>query len=48
MASENENTFHELAEEFHKVAISVKEAPLFAVNGILTPMINEAIFVFLE
>lgn len=39
---------HALAEEFHKVAISVKEAPLFAVNRILTPMINEAIFVLDE
>ncbi|MFC0272509.1 3-hydroxyacyl-CoA dehydrogenase NAD-binding domain-containing protein [Metabacillus herbersteinensis] len=39
---------HEVAERFHKVAISVKEAPLFAVNRILTPMINEAIFVLSE
>ena len=39
---------HQLAEKFNKVAISVKEAPLFAVNRILTPMINEAIFVLSE
>lgn len=47
----NEETFqraHTLAEQFNKVAISVKEAPLFAVNRILTPMINEAIFVLDE
>ncbi len=41
-------TAHTLAERFNKVAISVKEAPLFAVNRILTPMINEAIFVLDE
>ena len=41
-------TAHQLAEKFNKVAISVKEAPLFAVNRILTPMINEAIFVLSE
>ncbi|ANU22241.1 3-hydroxyacyl-CoA dehydrogenase NAD-binding domain-containing protein [Planococcus donghaensis] len=39
---------HQIAERFNKVAISVKEAPLFAVNRILTPMINEAIFVLSE
>lgn len=39
---------HKVAKEFNKVAISVKEAPLFAVNRILTPMINEAIFVLSE
>jgi len=39
---------HQVAERFNKVAISVKEAPLFAVNRILTPMINEAIFVLSE
>lgn len=47
----NDLTFeiaHQLAEKFNKVAISVKEAPLFAVNRILTPMINEAIFVLSE
>lgn len=41
-------TAHKIAERFHKTAISVKEAPLFAVNRILTPMINEAIFVLDE
>lgn len=39
---------HQIAERFNKTAISVKEAPLFAVNRILTPMINEAIFVLSE
>ncbi|WP_206601388.1 3-hydroxybutyryl-CoA dehydrogenase [Indiicoccus explosivorum] len=39
---------HQLAERFNKTAISVKEAPLFVVNRILTPMINEAIFVLAE
>lgn len=39
---------HQVAERFNKTAISVKEAPLFAVNRILTPMINEAIFVLSE
>lgn len=37
-----------MAEKFNKTAIAVKEAPLFAVNRILTPMINEAIFVLDE
>lgn len=47
----NDHTFevaHQLAEQFNKVAITVKEAPLFVVNRILTPMINEAIFVLSE
>ncbi|CEG21724.1 putative 3-hydroxybutyryl-CoA dehydrogenase [Planococcus massiliensis] len=39
---------HKVAQQFNKTAISVKEAPLFAVNRILTPMINEAIFVLSE
>lgn len=39
---------HDVAQQFNKTAISVKEAPLFAVNRILTPMINEAIFVLSE
>lgn len=38
----------ELANNFGKVGIEVKEAPLFAVNRILVPMINEAIFVLSE
>ena len=47
----NDHTFetaHQLAEQFNKVAINVKESPLFIVNRILTPMINEAIFVLSE
>ncbi|MHA6259105.1 3-hydroxyacyl-CoA dehydrogenase NAD-binding domain-containing protein [Sporosarcina sp. CAU 1771] len=39
---------HQLAEQFNKVAITVKESPLFIVNRILIPMINEAIFVLTE
>jgi 3-hydroxybutyryl-CoA dehydrogenase len=35
-------------EKIKKVPIEVKEAPGFAVNRILCPMINEAIFVFAE
>ncbi|WP_230309251.1 3-hydroxyacyl-CoA dehydrogenase NAD-binding domain-containing protein [Planomicrobium sp. YIM 101495] len=41
-------TAFRMAEKFNKTAIAVKEAPLFAVNRILTPMINEAIFVLDE
>ncbi|MFV8827654.1 3-hydroxyacyl-CoA dehydrogenase NAD-binding domain-containing protein [Alkalihalobacterium sp. APHAB7] len=37
-----------LVESLGKQAIDVKEAPLFAVNRILVPMINEAIFVLQE
>lgn len=37
-----------LVEAFGKVGISVHDAPLFAVNRILVPMINEAIFVLAE
>lgn len=47
----SDETFHraqKLAERFNKTAIAVKEAPLFAVNRILTPMINEAVFVLME
>lgn len=47
-SDETFNTAHEVANNFNKVSISVKEAPLFAVNRILTPMINEAIFVLSE
>lgn len=47
-SDETFETAHEVARQFNKVAISVKEAPLFAVNRILTPMINEAIFVLSE
>ncbi|MBS4191674.1 3-hydroxybutyryl-CoA dehydrogenase [Bacillus sp. FJAT-49705] len=38
----------ELVESLGKEAVSVKESPLFAVNRILVPMINEAIFVLQE
>lgn len=37
-----------ICESFGKTAITVKEAPLFAVNRILVPMINEAIIVLGE
>lgn len=37
-----------LSEKFGKTPITVNEAPGFAVNRILVPMINEAIFVFQE
>lgn len=47
-SDETFQTAHEVARHFNKVSISVKEAPLFAVNRILTPMINEAIFVLSE
>jgi len=38
----------EIAKDMGKEAIAVKEAPLFAVNRILVPMLNEAIFVLSE
>lgn len=38
----------DLCESFGKKSITVNEAPLFAVNRILVPMINEAIFVLQE
>ncbi|WHY88896.1 3-hydroxyacyl-CoA dehydrogenase NAD-binding domain-containing protein [Neobacillus novalis] len=38
----------DLCETFGKKTITVNEAPLFAVNRILAPMINEAIFVLRE
>ncbi|HBV95862.1 MAG: 3-hydroxybutyryl-CoA dehydrogenase [Peptococcaceae bacterium BICA1-7] len=37
-----------LVESFGKEAIFVQEAPLFAVNRILVPMLNEAMFVLME
>lgn len=46
-----EETYQEakaLVEAMGKETIDVKEAPLFAVNRILVPMINEAIFVLME
>jgi 3-hydroxybutyryl-CoA dehydrogenase len=47
----SEETFgliRDLAEKMGKTPISVNEAPGFAVNRILVPMINEAIFVLQE
>lgn len=38
----------ELVKSLGKESIDVKESPLFAVNRILVPMINEAIFVLQE
>ncbi|WHY89830.1 3-hydroxyacyl-CoA dehydrogenase NAD-binding domain-containing protein [Neobacillus cucumis] len=38
----------DLCQSFGKTSITVNEAPLFAVNRILAPMINEAIFVLQE
>lgn len=38
----------EVCEKMGKTVITVKEAPLFVVNRILVPMINEAIFVLQE
>jgi 3-hydroxybutyryl-CoA dehydrogenase len=49
--STSEETFKiikDLAEKFGKTTITVNEAPGFAVNRILVPMINEAIFVLQE
>lgn len=46
-----EETFEkskQLVESLGKEAIAVKESPLFAVNRILVPMLNEAIFVLQE
>lgn len=37
-----------LAQNFGKEVIYVEEAPLFAVNRILVPMLNEAMFVLME
>ena len=42
------NIAKEFVEKIKKTAIEVKEAPGFAVNRILCPMINEAIFVLSE
>lgn len=39
---------NQLVGEFNKEAILVDDSPLFVVNRILTPMINEAIFVLSE
>ena len=42
------NIANDFVEKLKKTAIEVKEAPGFAVNRILCPMINEAIFVLAE
>lgn len=42
------NIARDFVEKIKKTAIEVKEAPGFAVNRILCPMINEAIFVLAE
>ncbi|MHB1128128.1 MAG: 3-hydroxybutyryl-CoA dehydrogenase [Bacillota bacterium] len=50
-ASTSEETFttaYQLAQKLGKDPISVTEAPLFTVNRILCPMINEAVFVLQE
>jgi 3-hydroxybutyryl-CoA dehydrogenase len=47
-SEETYQTALEVCTKFGKSAITVKEAPLFAVNRILMPMINEAIFVLQE
>ena len=45
---ETVDTAAALVESFGKEAIFVQEAPLFAVNRILVPMLNEAMFVLME
>ena len=47
-SDETFRTIQVLAEKFGKTSITVNEAPGFAVNRILVPMINEAIFVLQE
>jgi len=50
-AETGENTYtvaEELVRKMGKEPIKVNEAPLFAVNRILVPMINEAMFVLME
>lgn len=47
-AGETFNVIKTLAEKMGKTPIAVNEAPGFAVNRILVPMINEAIFVLQE
>lgn len=47
-AEETYQIIKSLAEKMGKTAISVNESPGFAVNRILVPMINEAIFVLQE
>ena len=47
-SNETYEVIKELVEQFGKKGITVQDAPLFAVNRILVPMINEAIFVLAE
>lgn len=47
-SDETHSIAKELCESFGKKTITVNEAPLFAVNRILVPLINEAIFVLQE
>lgn len=47
-SDETYNIAREVCERMGKTVITVKEAPLFVVNRILVPMINEAIFVLQE
>ncbi|MDI9458000.1 MAG: 3-hydroxybutyryl-CoA dehydrogenase [Dethiobacteria bacterium] len=47
-AAETFDLTMELARQMGKEPIAVNEAPLFAVNRILVPMINEAAFVLME
>ncbi|HJV46511.1 MAG TPA: 3-hydroxybutyryl-CoA dehydrogenase [Bacillota bacterium] len=47
-SEETFKTVKGMMETFGKVTIAVEDAPLFAVNRILVPMINEAIFVLAE
>nr|WP_295972227.1 3-hydroxybutyryl-CoA dehydrogenase [uncultured Bacillus sp.] len=47
-SNETYEEIKKLVERFEKKGIEVQDAPLFAVNRILVPMINEAIFVLAE
>ncbi|WP_338452718.1 3-hydroxybutyryl-CoA dehydrogenase [Niallia oryzisoli] len=47
-SNETYEEIKQLVEKFGKKGITVQDAPLFAVNRILVPMINEAIFVLAE
>jgi len=47
-SDETHNVAMEMCQDFGKKPITVREAPLFLVNRILVPMINEAIFVLQE
>ena len=47
-STETANTIQELSRKIGKTAIDVKDSPGFAVNRILIPMINEAIFTVFE